>query len=65
MKVRGLANVDVDLRSSRPGSRHGRVAIEMVGAEIPGIPGISGLASATFTGDRVRVDGGHGVVEKL
>lgn len=54
----GLANVDVDLRSDRPGQRTGHVALELVNGEIAReLGGIGGLFSATFEGDRVRLDG--------
>ncbi|MFT3766019.1 MAG: translocation/assembly module TamB domain-containing protein [Minicystis sp.] len=56
-RLAGLANVDVDLSSSRPGSRRGHVSLEMVNGEASGVSGLSGLISATFEGERVRVDG--------
>ena len=52
----GLANVDVDLSSSRPGARTGHVAVEIVDGETALIRGVSGLFTATFEGDRVRAD---------
>ncbi|APR88204.1 Hypothetical protein A7982_13553 [Minicystis rosea] len=53
----GLANVDVDLSSSRPGQRYGHVAIEMVNGQAAGISGVSGQVVASFAGERMRVDG--------
>jgi translocation and assembly module TamB len=56
--VKGLANVDVDLRSDRPGYRQGHVDVELVNGELAHqIDGIGALFSATFDGDKVRVDG--------
>ena len=57
LRVAGLANVDVELASSRPGSRRGHVDVELAGGEARGIEGLSGLLSARFDGDRVRADG--------
>jgi translocation and assembly module TamB len=53
----GLANVDVDLSSSGPGSRRGHVAVELVDGETALVHGVSGTFTATFEGDRVRADG--------
>ncbi len=55
--VAGLANVDVDLRSTRPGQRSGHVSVELVDGEAALLKGVSGLFSASFDGDRVRTDG--------
>src|SRR5262249_43616109 len=52
----GLANVDIDLASSRPGQRTGHVAIELVKGEVPGFTGISGLFAVNFKGDQVQTD---------
>lgn len=40
LQVGGMANIDVDLSSSRQGERRGHVAIEMVNGEAPGITGV-------------------------
>ena len=57
-RIGGLANVDVELASRRPGQRTGHVAIEMVGGEVSDeLTGLSGLFTATFEGDRLRTDG--------
>lgn len=53
----GLANVDVDLSSSRPGNRKGHVNIELVNGELSILKGVSGMFSASFDGDKVKADG--------
>jgi translocation and assembly module TamB len=57
LRVSGLANVDVDLTSSGPGQRHGTVALELVNGEAAGVTGLSGQLAATFTGERIHLDG--------
>ncbi len=55
--LKGLANVDIELASTRPGSRTGHVALELVDGEAEMVTGVSGVFSATFAGDQVRTDG--------
>jgi len=55
--VAGLANVDVDLTSDRPGRRTGHVSLELVSGEALLLKGVSALFTATFDGDHVRTDG--------
>ena len=56
--VGGVANVDIDLSSARPGQRKGHVAIEVVGGEVgKQVSGLSGVFTATFDGDEVHSDG--------
>ena len=55
--IAGLANIDVDLSSARPGQRHGHVAIELVNGEVAKLGSIGAHLHARFAGDRVRVDG--------
>jgi translocation and assembly module TamB len=57
LHVAGLANVDVDLTSSRQGLRTGHIALELVSGEALLLKGVSGLITATFEGDHVRADG--------
>jgi translocation and assembly module TamB len=57
LRVGGLANVEVDLASSRPGQRRGHIALELVDGAGAGLSGVDAQMAATFEGDHVRLDG--------
>lgn len=55
-RVRGLADVDIELRRSAD-ARVGHVRVALEGGEVPGLSGISAMMTASFQGEEVEADG--------